>query len=135
MPPVLTRTRTQTPNPNPSPNSNPSPNPSPSLEQVFVYIQSISMYLAPPIVCVYFVGALWPPASSPGTICLGVHWGAPVASVQTPEPAHAARGGHRAARRGGAGWQARSARRQRRGKPRVSRRHIYLCIHIRYRRR
>ena len=27
--------------------------------QVFIYIQSVSAYLAPPIVAVYFAGVLW----------------------------------------------------------------------------
>ena len=35
-------------------------------EQVFVYIQSVSMYLAPPIVCVYFLGVLWPRGNAHG---------------------------------------------------------------------
>ena len=35
-------------------------------DQVFVYIQSVSMYLAPPIVCVYFLGVLWWRANAHG---------------------------------------------------------------------
>ena len=31
-----------------------------------MYIQSISMYLAPPIVCVYFLGVLWPRGNEHG---------------------------------------------------------------------
>ena len=37
-------------------------------DQVFVYIQSISMYLSPPIVSVYFCGALWKRANAPGAV-------------------------------------------------------------------
>ena len=37
-------------------------------DQVFVYIQSVSMYLSPPIVSVYFVGALWRRANAHGAV-------------------------------------------------------------------
>ena len=46
----------------------------PSLTQVFIYIQSVSMYLAPPIVTVYFGGVLWRRATAEAataTFCLG----------------------------------------------------------------
>eukprot|EP00315_Gephyrocapsa_oceanica_P007475 CAMPEP_0185286224 /NCGR_PEP_ID=MMETSP1363-20130426/2142_1 /TAXON_ID=38817 /ORGANISM="Gephyrocapsa oceanica, Strain RCC1303" /LENGTH=641 /DNA_ID=CAMNT_0027882023 /DNA_START=25 /DNA_END=1947 /DNA_ORIENTATION=+ len=43
-------------------------------DQVFIYIQSVSMYLAPPIVTVYFGGVLWRRATAEAataTFCLG----------------------------------------------------------------
>ena len=64
-------------------------------EQVFVYIQSISMYLAPPIVCVYFLGVLWPRSNAHGATAafavgyalgLGRMVGEIVAKVAPPPP-------------------------------------------------